>query len=79
MVTINELVEITSKVANKSVQIKHIPGPLGVRGRNSDNKLIREKLNWEYKMSLEEGIKLTFDWISSQVKNAEIVESAKVN
>ncbi len=78
MVTINKLVEITSKVAKKSVRIKHIPGPLGVRGRNSDNTLIRDKLNWDSTMSLEQGIELTFHWINNQVKNSEIGESTTV-
>jgi GDP-D-mannose 3', 5'-epimerase len=55
------------KVADKGLQIRHIPGPLGVRGRNSHNALIREKLGWEPKMTLEEGIALTYPWIRSQV------------
>ena len=53
MVSINELVEIVSNIANKKIAIKHIDGPLGVRGRNSDNTLINEKLNWNYKMELQ--------------------------
>jgi len=68
MVTINQLVDITAKVANKEVQKIHIDGPLGVRGRNSNNDLISEKLNWDYVMSLEEGILKTYNWISSQIK-----------
>ena len=60
MVSINKLVEIVSKVAEKKLKIKHIDGPLGVRGRNSDNELIRTELNWDYKMKLEEGIKKTY-------------------
>jgi len=67
MVTINQLVETVAKVAGKKINIKHIDGPLGVRGRNSDNTLIREKLSWDYSMSLEEGIKKTYNWISEQV------------
>ena len=69
MVTINELVEIVSSVSNKEIEIKHIDGPLGVRGRNSNNDLIREKLNWDYELTLEEGIKKTYNWIESQLKN----------
>ena len=53
MVTINQLAEIVMDVAGKRVRIKHIPGPLGVRGRNSDNHLIREKLGWEPKLPLQ--------------------------
>tara|TARA_B100000003_G_scaffold54274_1_gene47857 strand:+ start:232 stop:1209 length:978 start_codon:yes stop_codon:yes gene_type:complete len=67
MVSINQLVEIVSKIANKKIKINHIDGPLGVRGRNSENTLVRELLNWDYEYSLSEGIKITFDWISKQI------------
>ena len=66
MVTINQLVDITAKVAGKKVEKNHIPGPLGVRGRNSNNDLIREKLNWDYSQTLEEGIAKTYRWIRTQ-------------
>jgi len=66
MVSINELVDIASKVADKEVEKNHIDGPLGVRGRNSNNDLIREKLDWNYTMTLEEGIKKTYDWINEE-------------
>lgn len=69
MVTINKLVDITSKIANKTLNKKHIPGPLGVRGRNSDNRLIRDKLGWEPKASLDEGISITYEWILAQISN----------
>jgi nucleoside-diphosphate-sugar epimerase len=68
MVTINELVEITAKIAGKTIVKKHIPGPLGVRGRNSDNGLIREVLGWDYQQSLEAGIQKTYKWISEQIE-----------
>ena len=68
MVTINKLAEITMGIAGKTLKIKHIPGPLGVRGRNSDNRLIKEKLQWEPSASLEEGLIKTYQWISNQVK-----------
>ena len=71
MVSINELVEIVSNIANKKIAIKHIDGPLGVRGRNSDNTLINEKLNWNYKMELKEGLAITYNWIQSQIQNIE--------
>ena len=74
MVTINELVRITAKVANKSIGRDHIDGPLGVRGRNSQNDKIREKLGWDYEYSLEEGIKKTYAWISYQVYKKNEVE-----
>jgi len=67
MVSINQLVDIASKVSGKKVDKKHIDGPLGVRGRNSNNDLIREKLNWDYTSTLEEGIKKTYNWINDQI------------
>lgn len=67
MLTINELVGIVASVSNKNISIKHIDGPQGVRGRNSDNRLIREKLGWDYKQPLSVGIKITYDWINSQI------------
>jgi GDP-D-mannose 3',5'-epimerase len=70
MVTINELVAITSRVAGKEISIRHISGPIGVRGRNSNNDLIKENLNWSYKMSLEQGIALTYTWIEGQIAKA---------
>jgi GDP-D-mannose 3',5'-epimerase len=73
MVTINQLVDIAAKVAGKKVEKNHIPGPLGVRGRNSNNDLIREKLGWDYSQSLEEGIAKTYNWINSQIKDKNYV------
>jgi len=68
MVSINQLVDITAKVAGKNISKKHIDGPLGVRGRNSNNDLIREKLGWDYSLPLEEGIRRTYDWISLEIE-----------
>mgnify|MGYP005706039251 FL=1 len=68
MVTINELAAITAKVAGKEIKLNHIPGPLGVRGRNSNNDLIKEKLSWNYEMTLEQGIKKTYSWIKKQIE-----------
>ena len=67
MVTINQLVDIAAKVAGKEIAKKHIDGPLGVRGRNSDNTLIREVLGWDYQQTLEKGIEKTYKWISEQI------------
>ena len=67
MVTINQLVDTAAKVAGKVVEKNHIDGPLGVRGRNSNNDLIREKLGWDYSMPLEEGISKTYNWIKEQM------------
>ena len=75
MVSINGLVDIAAKAADKKVEKKHIEGPLGVRGRNSNNDLIKEKLDWNYTMTLEEGIKKTYDWINeNQMGNKPVVE-----
>jgi len=68
MVTIDQLVEMVAGIAGKKVSIKHIPGPLGVRGRNSDNKLIKEKLNWAPSAKLKDGLTQTYRWIEEQVK-----------
>ena len=67
MVTINQLVETAAKVSGKDVQKIHIDGPLGVRGRNSNNDLIREELGWDYSQTLEEGIRKTYNWIGDQI------------
>ena len=65
MVSINELVDITAKVADKVVRkVYDLSAPRGVMGRNSNNDLIKEKLGWEYSMTLEEGIRKTYGWIS---------------
>jgi nucleoside-diphosphate-sugar epimerase len=68
MVTINQLVDTAAKVAGKKVSKNHIVGPLGVRGRNSNNDLIRKELGWDYSQTLEEGIRKTYDWINAQIK-----------
>ena len=68
MVTINELVETTARVAGKVVRkVYKLDAPLGVRGRNSNNDLIRENLGWDYSQTLEEGIQKTYSWILDQV------------
>jgi nucleoside-diphosphate-sugar epimerase len=67
MVSINYLAEIIMGIDNKKITLKHIKGPLGVRGRNSDNKLIREKLHWAPSQPLKEGLEKTYVWISEQV------------
>ena len=67
MVTINQLVDTAAKVAGKSVEKNHIDGPLGVRGRNSNNDVIRRELGWDYSQTLEEGIAKTYSWIKEQI------------
>lgn len=66
-VSINELAEMAMKIAGKTLTLKHIDGPLGVRGRNSDNRLIKEKLGWEPTAKLEAGLEKTYTWIASQL------------
>jgi GDP-D-mannose 3', 5'-epimerase len=75
MVTINHLAEIIMEIANKKITIKHIDGPLGVRGRNSDNKLIKEKLNWAPSLPLREGLTKTYSWIAEQVLKIQQMNS----
>ena len=75
MVTINELVKKVAKVAGKAVSKRHkLDAPLGVRGRNSNNDLIREKLGWDYQLTLEEGLSRTYAWINEQVKKENLVK-----
>ena len=68
MVTINELVDTAARVAGKVVTKIHIDGPLGVRGRNSNNDVVRRELGWDYSQTLEEGIRKTYAWIEEQIQ-----------
>ena len=67
MVTINQLVDIACSVEGKKITKKHIDGPLGVAGRNSDNKLIKDKINWAPDYPLNKGIQKTYKWIKEQI------------
>lgn len=67
MVTINQLVDIVAEIAGKTVHKNHISGPTGVRGRNSDNRLIAEKLGWAPSSTLRAGLEETYSWIERQV------------
>ncbi len=71
MVTINQLVDIACSVEGKTLNKNHIPGPLGVRGRNSNNDLVRKELGWDYSMTLREGIEKTYLWIKDQVEKPQ--------
>ncbi len=71
MVSINQLAEMAMDIAGKKLNIKHIPGPLGVRGRNSDNRLIKEKLGWEPNWPLRKGMEIAYKWIAEQVQKRE--------
>ena len=70
MVTINQLADVVAATAGINVTRKHVPGPQGARGRNSDNTRLREVLHWEPQISLEEGLTRTYRWIESQVRDA---------
>jgi nucleoside-diphosphate-sugar epimerase len=74
MVSINQLAEMVMEIAGKRLRIRHVPGPLGVRGRNSDNRLIREKLGWAPSAPLRDGLVKTYAWISEQVAKARAEE-----
>jgi GDP-D-mannose 3',5'-epimerase len=67
MVTINQLASMVADIAGIEITIKHIPGPMGVRGRNSDNTRLREVLKWEPRLTLEQGLERTYPWIEKQV------------
>jgi nucleoside-diphosphate-sugar epimerase len=71
MVTINQLVDIACSIEGKVLNKMHVPGPLGVRGRNSNNDLVRKKLGWDYSMTLKEGIKKTYLWIKGQTEKPQ--------
>ena len=70
MISINNLVKLVAKVSNQKIEIKNIKGPLGVRGRNSNNDLIKEVLDWDYQFTLEQGISRTYEWIYNQIYNS---------
>jgi GDP-D-mannose 3', 5'-epimerase len=76
MVTINQLANMAMDIAGKKLSIRHIPGPLGVRGRNSDNHLIAERLGWKPSRPLREGLERTYAWIQPQVQSTKLAASA---
>ena len=68
MVDMNEFAHIAMSFAGKNLPIKHIPGPMGVRGRNSDNTMIKDRLGWAPSIPIRTGLKVTYDWINEQVQ-----------
>jgi GDP-D-mannose 3',5'-epimerase len=68
MVSINQLVGLVADIAGKKIEINNIPGPLGVRGRNSDNRLIKDRLGWAPAEPLRKGLEKTYHWIEGQVR-----------
>jgi nucleoside-diphosphate-sugar epimerase len=73
MVCVNELAAMIMKIADKGLEIRHVPGPVGVRGRTSDNRHIREQLGWSPAKLLRAGLAATCHWIREQVETAEVV------
>ena len=73
MVTINELAEIIARCAGIVVRLRHVPGPQGVRGRNSDNTRLRQVLEWEPRIALEDGLARTYEWIEQQVSVSGLI------
>ena len=69
LISINNLVNLITDISGKNIKKKHITGPLGVKGRNSDNNLIFEKLGWKPTMKLKNGLEITYKWIDSQLKS----------
>jgi GDP-D-mannose 3', 5'-epimerase len=76
MVSLNQFAAMIMAIAGSEVSIKHIPGPLGVRGRNSDNRLIREKLNWAPSAPLHDGLALTYAWIAQQIEEKRLDQAS---
>jgi GDP-D-mannose 3', 5'-epimerase len=72
MVTIDDLARMAMRIAGKRLHLKHVPGPLGVRGRNSDNQLIGRSLGWKPSQPLERGIRATYEWIAAQVATPRV-------
>lgn len=75
MVTINRLAEIVAEQAKKKININHIDGPVGVMGRNSDNTLVRKSIGWSPKVSLIDGLALTYSWIEAEVAKLKLAKS----
>jgi GDP-D-mannose 3', 5'-epimerase len=77
-VSINQLADMVAEVAGVQIEKKHVPGPQGVRGRNSDNTRLREVLGWEPTISLEEGLARTYSWIEEQVAKQLTLREVKL-
>jgi GDP-D-mannose 3',5'-epimerase len=67
MVTLNQLAKYVMQIARKPLSIRHVDGPLGVRGRNSDNRLLEERLGWKPYSPLRQGLEKTYDWVARQL------------
>jgi GDP-D-mannose 3', 5'-epimerase len=81
MIDMNELANFTMSLVDKKLPIRHIPGPMGVRGRNSDNTMIKARLNWAPSISIRDGLKPTISWIKEQIDKEiadGLIDDAKV-
>ena len=76
MVTINQLVDLVADIAGKRIGKRHIPGPTGVRGRNSDNRLIEQTLGWRPSQALRVGLERTYRWIEEQITQTNTLHKA---
>ena len=72
MISINDLAKKIITISDKDIKIKNLPGPQGVRGRNSDNNLIKKKLNWSPSLLLDDGLSLTYNWIKKELENVRV-------
>jgi len=77
LISINDLAHLVAGIAGIEVRLRHIQGPMGVRGRNSDNTLLRKVLGWEPAVSLEEGLRVTYAWIEEQVRQSLAARTAE--
>lgn len=75
MISINDLAKMVIAISGKTLQIKNISGPIGVRGRNSDNNLFREKIGWDSSATLQTGIEKTFEWINKKAQEKKLVNA----
>jgi nucleoside-diphosphate-sugar epimerase len=73
LISINQLADLIAKIAGVRITKRHVPGPQGVRGRNSDNTRLRQVLRWEPEVTLEEGLARTYEWIERQVEERQLV------
>lgn len=79
MISINDLVRLIAQIADKDITIKNVPGPMGVMGRNSHNRLIRDTIGWAPTDNLEHGLTQTYKWISTKLRNSEVDVSINSN
>jgi nucleoside-diphosphate-sugar epimerase len=79
LITVNQLADIVADIAGIEITKRHIHGPQGVRGRNSDNTRLRQVLDWEPEISLEEGLRQTYEWIEREVaKKLELAKAGDI-